>query len=257
MARAANPLGGDFSEALARGLKVIAAFGPDARALTLSDVARRVGLPRATVRRSLLTLVQLGYAEEDGRLFSLMPRVLELASAYLGASVATSILQPCCELLSAEYGETFSVAVLDGDDAVMIAYAMPRRMYMDSSGVGLRLPAHCSAVGRVLLAGLPEARRDIYLKRLQPKAITPRTVTSKPALRRILEQVAEDGFAIAEEEAELGFRSLAVPLRRLGGQVGFALNTGMPVQRSSAADMKDRFLDRLRAEGEILSRQLL
>jgi IclR family pca regulon transcriptional regulator len=257
LARAANPLGGDFSEALARGLKVIAAFGPDARALTLSDVARRVGLPRATVRRSLLTLVQLGYAEEDGRLFGLTPRVLELAGAYLGASVAAAVLQPCCELLSAEYGETFSVAALDGEDAVMIAYATPRRMYMDSAGVGLRLPAHCSAVGRVLLAGLPEAERDLFVKNLQPRALTPRTVTSKPALRRILTQVAEDGFAIAEEEAELGFRSLAVPLRRLGGQVAFALNTGMPVQRSSTTEMKDRFLDRLRAEGEILRKQLL
>jgi IclR family pca regulon transcriptional regulator len=257
LVRASNPLGGDFSEALARGLRVVAAFGPDARAMTLSDVARRVGQPRATVRRSLLTLVQLGYAEEDGRLFTLTPRVLELATAYLGSSVATSVLQPCCELLSAEYGETFSVAVLDGDDAVMIAYAMPRRMYMDSSGVGLRLPAHCSAVGRVLLAGLPEEERDVFLKQLQPKAVTPRTVTSKPALRRILAQVAEDGFAIAEEEAELGFRSLAVPLRRVGGQVGFALNTGMPVQKSSAAGMKDRFLDRLRAESKTLQKQLL
>jgi IclR family pca regulon transcriptional regulator len=256
-ARASNPLGGDFSEALARGLRVIAAFGPEARAMTLADVARRVGLPRATVRRSLLTLTQLGYAEEDGRLFALTPRVLELATAYLGASVATAILQPCCEVLSAEYGETFSVAVLDGEDAVMIAYATPRRMYMDSTGVGLRLPAHCSAVGRVLLAGLADAERDAFLDRLQPKAMTPRTVTSKPVLRRILAQVAEEGFAIAEEEAELGFRSLAVPLRRIGGQVRFALNTGMPTQRSSAAEMKDRFLDRLRAEGEALRKQLL
>jgi IclR family pca regulon transcriptional regulator len=256
-ARAANPLGGDFSEALARGLKIIAAFGPEARALTLSDVARLVGLPRATVRRSLLTLVQLGYAEEDGRLFCLTPRVLELAAAYLGASVATSLLQPCCELLSAEFGETFSVAVLDGDDAVMVAYAMPRRMYMDSSGVGLRLPAHCSAVGRVLLAGLPEDARELYLKQLQPKPVTPRTVTSKPVLRRILAQVAQDGYAIAEEEAELGFRSLAVPLRRSNGQTAFALNTGMPVQRSSASEMKERFLDRLRSESEVLSKQLL
>jgi IclR family pca regulon transcriptional regulator len=256
-ARAENPLGGDFSEALARGLKVIAAFGPDSRNLTLSDVARKIGLPRATVRRALLTLVQLGYAEEDGRLFALTPRVLELATAYLGASMATSILQPCCELLSAEYGETFSVAVLDGEDAVMIAYAMPRRMYMDSAGVGLRLPAYCSAVGRVLLAGLPEERRELYFKKLQPKAITSRTVTSKPALRRILAQVSHDGFAIAEEEAELGFRSLAVPLRRAGGQVGFALNTGMAVHRSTAAEMRARFLDRLRAEGDRLRQQLL
>jgi IclR family pca regulon transcriptional regulator len=256
-ARESNALGGDFSEALARGLKVISAFGPDARALTLSDVARRVGQPRATVRRSLLTLVQLGYAEEDGRIFSLTPRVLELATAYLGASIATAVLQPCCELLSAEYGETFSVAALDGEDAVMIAYATPRRMYMDSAGVGLRLPAHCSAVGRVLIAGLLEADRELFLKRLQPKALTPRTVTSKPVLRRILAQVAQDGFAIAEEEAELGFRSLAVPLRRSGGQVAFAINTGMPVQRLSAAEMKERFLERLRAEGERLRGQLL
>jgi len=127
---------------------------------------------------------------------------------------------------------------------------------MDSAGVGLRLPAYCSAVGRVLLAGLPETQRELYLKRLQPKAITAKTVTSKPALRRILDQVAEDGFAIAEEEAELGFCSLAVPLRRVGGQVGFALNTGMPVQRSSAADMIARFLDRLRSEAESLQKQL-
>ncbi len=257
LARASNPLGGDFSEALARGLKVITAFGPETRQITLSDVARRVGLPRATVRRSLLTLVQLGYAQEDGRLFGLTPRVLELAAAYLGANVATSILQPRCELLSAEYGETFSVAVLDDADAVMVAYATPRRMYMDSAGVGLRLPAYCSAIGRVLLAGLPEAERELYLKRLQPKAITPRTVTGKPALRRILAQVAEDGFAVAEEEAEPGFCSLAVPLRRVGGQVAFALNTGIPVQRSSAADMKTRFLDRLLAEAAALQKQLL
>jgi IclR family pca regulon transcriptional regulator len=257
LARSSNPLGGDFSEALARGLRVIAAFGPEARALTLSDVARRVGQPRATVRRALLTLVQLGYAEEDGRLFMLTPRVLELAAAYLGASVATSVLQPCCELLSAEYGETFSVAVRDGDDAVMIAYATPRRMYMDSTGVGLRLPVYGSAVGRVLLAGLPADQRDLYLKRLQPKAITPRTITSKPELRRIVAQVERDGFSIVEEEAELGFRSLAVPVRRAGGQVAFALNTGMPAQRSSAAEMKARFLDRLQAESENLAKQLL
>ena len=256
-ARAANPLGGDFSEALARGLKIITAFGPEARNLTLSDVARRVGLPRATVRRSLLTLVQLGYAEEDGRLFALTPRVLELATAYLGASLATSILQPRCELLSAEFGETFSVAVLDGEDAVMIAYATPRRMYMDSAGVGLRLPAWCTAVGRVMLAGFDEEKRDAFLRKLQPKPITPRTVTSKPLLRKILAEIGQSGFAIAEEEAEIGFCSLAVPLRRAGGQVAFALNVGMPMQRASAASMRERFLDRLCAEAGALQKQLL
>jgi IclR family pca regulon transcriptional regulator len=256
-ARAAHVVGRDFSEALSRGIEIITVFGPNARSLTLSDVARRVGLPRATVRRALLTLVHLGYMEEVGRHFSLTPRVLQLAGAYLGASNAAAILQPQCELLAAEYGDTFSVAALDGEDAVMIAYATPRRMYMDAPGIGLRLPAFCSAVGRVLLAGLPDAKRDVFLEKLAPKAVTSRTVTDKKELRRILAQVAQAGFAIAEAEAEVGFRSLAVPIRRIGGHVGFALNTGMPVDRCSSKVMQSTYLPRLLAEAEVLSKQLL
>jgi IclR family transcriptional regulator, pca regulon regulatory protein len=256
-ARASNPLGRDFSEALFRGLQIITAFGPSAQAMTLSDVARQVGLPRATVRRSLLTLAHLGYVKEEGRLFSLTPQVLQLAAAYLGASHASAILQPCCERLAAEYGDTFSVAVLDGDSAVMIAYATPRRMYMDAPGIGLRLPAYCSAVGRVLLAALPDSQRESFLERLQPQAVTPRTVTDKTELRGILLQVAAEGFAVAEEEAEIGFRSLAVPVRRVGGAVGFALNTGMHVERRSAEVMRETYLPRLRMEAELLSKQLL
>jgi IclR family pca regulon transcriptional regulator len=255
--RASNPLGRDFSESLARGLQIIATFGPSARALTLSEVARRVDLPRATARRSLLTLAQLGYVHEESRLFSLTPRVLELAVAYLSASPAAAILQPCCERLAAEWGDTFSVAALEGEHALMVAYATPRRMYMDAPGVGLRLPAFCSAVGRVLLAGLPSVERDTFLKQLRPKAITERTVTNKTQLRSILEKVAADGFAMAEEEAELGFRSLAVPVRRAGGTVAFALNTGMHIDRGSVASLRDKYLPQLRAAADQLSAQLI
>jgi IclR family pca regulon transcriptional regulator len=255
--RAANPLGGDFSEALARGLQIITTFGPSARALTLSEVARRVDLPRATARRTLLTLAQMGYVEADGRLFRLTPRVLELAAAYLSASPAASVLQPCCERLAARYGETFSVAALEGEYAAMVAYATPRRMYMDAPGIGLRLPAFCSAVGRVLLAGLPDAEREKFLLRLRPKAITRRTVTDKARLRSILAQVAADGYALAEEEAELGFRSLAVPVRRAGGAVAYALNTGMHVDRGSAESLQARYLSLLRTAAQQLSAQLL
>lgn len=255
--RAANGVGRDFSEALSRGIDIITAFGPDSGSMTLSEVARRVGLPRATVRRALLTLVELGYAVEAGRQFSLTPRVLRLAGAYLGASHAAKILQPRCDLLAAEYGETFSVAALDGDDAVMIAYATPRRMYMDAQGIGLRLPAFCSAVGRVLLAGLPDASREAFVERLVPRAVTPRTVTDKRELRKILARVNEAGFAIAEAEAEAGFRSLAVPIRRVSGAVAYALNTGMPVERCSAKVMQASYLPRLLTEATALSRQLL
>ena len=255
--RASNPLGRDFSEALHRGIQVLTAFGPNSQAMTLSDVARHVGQPRATVRRALLTLAQLGYVREEGRLFSLTPRVLQLAAAYLGASHAATLLQPCCELLAAEYGDTFSVAALDGESAVMIAYATPRRMYMDAAGVGLRLPAFCSAVGRVLLAGLPETERESFLEHLQPQALTPRTITDKGELRKVLAQVGTEGFAIAEEEAELGFRSLAVPVRRVGGTIAFALNTGMRVEKSSASAMQATYLPRLLAEARLLEKELL
>jgi IclR family pca regulon transcriptional regulator len=256
-ARAVNPVGRDFSEALSRGIDVINAFGAEAASLSLSDVARRVGLPRATVRRVLLTLVHRGYAVEIGRQFSLTPRVLKLAGAYLGASNAATILQPRCEMLAAEYHETFSVAALDGEDAVMIAYATPRRMYMDASGIGLRLPAFCSAVGRVLLAALPDGKRDAFLKRLNPRPVTPRTVTDKRELKKILAQVSQGGFAMAEAEAELGFRSLAVPIRRVGGRVAYALNTGMPIERCTSRVMQATYLPRLLSEAATLGDHLV
>jgi len=256
-ARAKNRVGRDFSEALSRGIEIITAFGADGAALSLSDVARSVDLPRATVRRALLTLVHLGYAVENGRQFSLTPRVLRLAAAYLGASHAAKILQPRCEQLAAEYQETFSVAALDGEDAVMIAYATPRRMYLDARGIGLRLPAFCSAVGRVLLAGLPDAQRAAFLASLQPRALTPRTITDKQELAKILTRVGTVGFAIAEAEAESGFRSLAVPIRRMGGPVVYALNTGMTIERGSSKLMQENYLPRLQREAASLGEQLL
>ncbi len=256
-ARASNPAARDFSEALSRGLRIINVFRRDARSMTLSQIAKEVELPRATVRRSLLTLAHLGYVREEGRMFTLTPHILQLATAYLGSSPAATILQPCCERLAAEYGDTFSVAALDDDSAVMIAYAAPRRMYLDAPGIGLRLPAYCSAVGRVLLAGLEAPQLERYLKQLRPQAITPRTVTDQTQLRKIVSKVKADGFALAEEEVEVGFRSLAVPVRRVGGSVAFALNTGMHLERRSAEAMQKTYLPRLLEEAQVLEKMLV
>ena len=120
--------GPEFLEALARGLRVIEAFGRDRRQLTLSDAARAVDLPRASVRRTLNTLVQLGYAATDGRLFRLTPRILTLAGSYPLSNPISEILQPTVEKISAEVKEACSCAVLDGDDVVMIAHASPNRL---------------------------------------------------------------------------------------------------------------------------------
>ncbi|WP_187830225.1 IclR family transcriptional regulator domain-containing protein [Siccirubricoccus phaeus] len=247
----------ELSEALSRGLAVMLAFQPGQPAMTLADIARRTGLARATARRALLTLTHLGFAAQEGRLFRLTPKVLLLAGAYLGASAAATVLQPECDRLCAELGVTCSVAVADGAEAVMVAYASPRRLDVAGAGPGLRLPAFCSAVGRVLLAHLPAAEQAAFLARLKPEPITPRTVTAKPALRRILDQVAAEGFCLADQEAELGFRSIAVPLRRADGKVVAALNAGCAAAQVSLEVMRQHFLPRLQAAAAGLQGQLL
>lgn len=225
--------------------------------MTLADIARRVDLPRATARRALLTLQHLGYVASEGRQYRLMPRVLRLASAYLGSSAIAAILQPLCERLCAEFGETCSVAVLDGEEAVMVAYTMPRRPPLGEAGVGLRLPAFCTAIGRVLLASLPAEERRTFLRRLKPQAFTDFTVTDKRHLAALLEEVRAEGYALADQEVQLGFRSLAVPLRRHDGTVVAALNVGLHQEQASPELLRIHFLHRLRAEAEALRDLLL
>jgi IclR family pca regulon transcriptional regulator len=255
--RAASDAGPEFSEALARGLKIIAAFAPDRRQMTLSDIAEHVDLPRATVRRALFTLTRLGYAETNGRLFRLAPRILTLASTYLVSNGISTLLQPSCERLSAAASEACSVAVLDGEDVVMIAHAAPTRFADVSPGAGFRLPAFSSALGRVLLAGLADDALDAFLKTLKPLALTPHTVTDKRALRRLVLAARRAGFALADQEAELGFRSIAVPLRRYDGKPIAAMNIGARIERASAATMRATFLPLLLRAADELQPQLL
>src|SRR5271169_235508 len=164
--------GPDFLEALARGLRVLEIFDQDRKQLTLSDIAKLVDLPRASVRRTLHTLVQLGYAELNDRMFRLRPRVLTLARAYLQSNAVTDIVQPALEHLSEQTGESCSAAVLDGEDVTMIAHASPKRVLPVSAQIGFRLPAIATALGRVLLAALDDRELERFLARLRPEKIT-------------------------------------------------------------------------------------
>jgi IclR family pca regulon transcriptional regulator len=252
-ARAAAP---EFSEALARGLAVVTAFDAGARRLSLSEVATRIDLPRATARRALLTLVQLGYAESDGKRFALTPQVLRLAGAWLTAGAA-AVLQRACERLAREVGEACSAAVRDGGDAVMIAHAGPARFLGQGAGVGFRLPAFSTALGRVLLAGLDDAALDDFLARLAPVATTARTVTDRTALRRLVLKTRAQGWCFADQEAEAGFRSIAVPVRRYDGAVAAALNIGVRIEAATPEVMRKRFLPRLLEVARALDGQLV
>ncbi len=249
--------GPEFSEALARGLQVIAAFDAERRQMSLSDLARAVDLPRATARRSLLTLVHLGYVEADGRLFRLTPRILRLASAYLTSNAVSTLLQPACDRIAADVGESCTAAVLAADEVVMIARALPAQLVPAGVGIGYRLPAFCSALGRVLLAARPDAEVQAYLARTTLAPVTPHTVTDPAVLLAAVQAVRAAGFAFVDQEAEHGFRSVAVPARRFDGTVVAALNIGARIERLTPEAMAGPLRQRLAAAAAELRHQLV
>jgi IclR family transcriptional regulator, pca regulon regulatory protein len=255
--RVADAAGPDFLEALARALHIIQAFNRDRRQLTLSDIARLVDLPRASVRRTLHTLIHLGFAETDGRVFRLRPRILTLASAYLRSNSISDILQPAVERMAADVGEACSAAVLDGDDVIMIAHASPNRVVNVSAQIGFRLPAISSSLGRVLLAALDDRELDRRLRRIEPKKLTSATVVDRVELRRLILKARADGYSLVDQEAELGFCSISVPLRRLDGRVIASLNIGTHSNRNTLSVMRKAFLPKLRALAAELQGQMI
>jgi IclR family pca regulon transcriptional regulator len=249
--------GAEFSEALARGLTLLNAFNGERPRMTLADAARAVNLPRATVRRSLLTLVHLGYLRQDGRTFELTPRVLELATSYLTANPVSAVLQPACDQLCERLGQVCSAAVLDGPDAVMISRAMPQQLLGIGPGIGFRVPAAHSSVGRVLLAALDERGIMTVLSRTSSSPLGPKATAGAAELRERIGRVAEQGFAFVDREAQPGFHSVAVPLRRWDGQVVAALHIGAFASQVNKATMLGPFLDELRATASELSGRLV
>ncbi|MDF2974312.1 MAG: IclR family transcriptional regulator [Microvirga sp.] len=242
----------DFVASLEKGLSVIEAFDASRPRLSLSDVAKLTGITRAAARRYLLTLTKLNYAEFDGRYFSLTPRVLRLGYAYLSSASLSAQVQPFLERISEETGESSSAAVLDGDDIVYIARSATRRIMSIGLGVGSRLPAHCTALGRAILAFQPEDEFRAYLQRVRLEARTPKTITDKSAFQDALEATRAQGYAIVNEELEYGLRSIAVPVVRKNGKVTIALNLSAQAGRVSAEEMERRFLPLLNSASETL-----
>ena len=235
----------DFIESLDRGLRVLEVFGGSGQPMTLSDLAKAADLPRATARRILFTLERAGFVTTDGKLFRLMPRVLVLASSYLASNHVVSVLQPALDRLSSEAQEISSMAILDGNDAVFIARASPTRIFSSGIDIGYRLPAFCTSVGRVLLSRLSDDDLAKALGAMDLTSLTPFTVTDR---KRLLKTIIGDraaGYSLVDREAEPGFRSISVPVRRYDGAIIAAINMGAHVDRVSAEEMIERFLPRL------------
>lgn len=234
---------GEFVQSLERGLAVIRAFGAERPSLTLSDVARETGLSRASARRFLHTLVELGYVGTNGRAFALRPAVLDLGYAYLSSLTLPDVAAPHLEQLSEEVGESSSVAVLDGADIVYVARVATHRIMSAAIRVGTRFPAFATSMGRAILAHVPDDDVDAYLAAAGPlPRLTARTVTDPDALRTDLAQVRAQGWALVDQELEEGLRSVAVPLRDRSGVVVAAVNVSAPVRRGDVAEIQDDIL---------------
>jgi IclR family transcriptional regulator, pca regulon regulatory protein len=232
----------NFVQSLDRGLAVIRSFDATSAVQTLSDVARQTGLSRATARRLLLTLERLGYVRADGRTFELTPKVLDLGYAYLSSLNIPQIAQPYLEALSEELAESVSVAVLDGCDVIYVARVPTKHIMTIAVGLGTRLPAWCTSMGRVLLAALPSDERGRRLDHVPLVAHTPKTVRSRAALAKELARVGEQGWALVDEELELGLRSISAPLRNASGETVAAMNVSTSAGRTSLDEIHSRLL---------------
>lgn len=237
----------NFMASLARGLVVIQAFSQQRRLMSISQISQRTGIPRAAVRRCLYTLNKLGFVSaEDGRNFSLRPKILALGHAYLASTPLAKAAQPVLRHVSNTLNESSSVAILEGDDILYIARASTSRIMTIDLDIGSRLPAYCTSMGRVLLSHQPKEELEAYLSRVKLVQHTPRTIITVDGMRQVLETVRTNGYAIIDQELEIGLRSIAVPIQAPDGKVVAALNVGVQAARVSVAEMESRFLPVLR-----------
>lgn len=221
-----------------RGLAVIRSFGADAPRQTLSDVGRATGLTRATARRLLHTLEAVGYVRREGSLFELTPRVLELGYAFLASHSLADIAQPHLATLSTEVRESSSLAVLDGPSIVYVARVQANRVMTVSIGVGTRFEAYRTSLGRAMLAWRDPCDVADVWEQSDRSRTTDATVSSLEQLHTRLAEVRQLGYAMVDQELEVGVRSVAAPVRDADGVPVAAVNVSTHTSRTTKADVK-------------------
>lgn len=237
---------GDQMGGFAKGLAIIEAYGRGRPSLTIAEAARLSGLDRASARRCLLTLVNRGYATTDGRYFELTPRILRLGHAYLAASLPT-LIQPTLDALASDLRESCSASVLDGTEIVYIARAARHRLIGVGLHAGSRLPAYCTSMGRVLLAALPPDDSRAILMQSDRQPMTERTLTDVGHLVGELDRIRADGYAIIDQEVEIGSMSIAVPVRNMSGRTLAAMTVAVHATPMMSARLRTEILAELLA----------
>ncbi|AKJ27695.1 IclR family transcriptional regulator domain-containing protein [Caldimonas brevitalea] len=235
----------DFIAGLEKGLAVIEAFDQPQSRLSMTEVATRTGLTRAAARRYLLTLTQLGYVSYDGRMFSLAPKVLRLGQSYMHSARLPRIVHPQLHKLAQTLQEASAAGVLDANDVICVAATTAGRLVSTHLAPGTRVPAYCTANGRVLLAALPPERVDAWLEHQTLHPLTSHTVTSKERLRVEIARARALGYATVDQELEPGLRTLSVPLKNLRGDTVAAINVSVHAARMSVTELQERCLPAL------------
>jgi IclR family pca regulon transcriptional regulator len=248
----------EFMSTLAKGLEVLGSFGAARPAMTLSEAAAAAGLSRATARRVLRTLAELGYVTRNGRTFSLAPRILELGFAYLSTQSWIDRAEPLMKELGHRLRESCSAAILQGSEIVYVArMPAPHRLMSTAIAIGTRLPAFHTSLGRVQLGFLDEAELRRRLDATTIVAHTPQTLTDPDALVARIRSDHTQGYSIVDEELEQGLRSLAVPVVTRGGANVGAINLSTHSSRTSGDELRERFLPPLATVAREISRALV
>ncbi|MDB5957485.1 IclR family transcriptional regulator C-terminal domain-containing protein [Ramlibacter sp.] len=249
--------GDAYVQSFARGLEVIRSFSAAAPRQTLSEVAGRTGLTRAGARRILLTLQTLGYVESDGRLFALTPRILDLGFAYLSSMPIWNIAEPVMETLVEQVKESCSAGVLEGTDIVYVLRVSTRKIMRNTLGVGSRLPAYCTSLGRMLLAGRPDDEVLRLLRASKLEARTRHSLTDKDAILAKVQQARRQGWCLVNQELEEGLVSIAAPVLDRAGRTIAALNISGQANRTPPRQMQETMLPALREAAAQVSQRLL
>jgi IclR family pca regulon transcriptional regulator len=256
-ASSADTVPGDsFVQSFARGLAVIRSFSAEAADQTLSEVAERTGLTRAGARRILLTLQSLSYVELHDKRFRLTPKILDLGFAYLSSLPLWNLAEPAMSRLVRDVQESCSAAVLDGADIVYVLRVPTQKIMSINLGIGSRLPAYCTSMGRVLLAGLPADQLAQRLAQTELRKHTRHTVTNARKLTKLIATAREQQWCLVSEELEEGLVSLSVPIVDRSGQCVAAMNISSQLNRTPPDYMVERFLPKLRAAAAEISAML-
>lgn len=244
-APAAAPRNKDRMGGLAKGVRLLEAFDAAHPRMTVTEAARLVDLSLASARRCLLTLCELGYLQTDGKRYWMDHGALRIGHAYAASTELPRLFQPLLDALSERSRESASLAVLHREWVLVAARSTARRTMRVGLTVGSRLPLHCSAAGRALVADLPEAAVRALLAGAPLERFTPRTVGSVRELLRELAASRERGWAVCDEEIELGVRSIAVPLYNREGATVAAMSISTRAERMTVGEMAQAYLPAL------------